>query len=583
MPFDAFVLQCIAGEIEEKLIFTRARITKIYQPGSTELLIHFRGEMKSHTLLLSAHPARARIHFTTRHFPSPPAPPPFCMLLRKHLTGASVVSLEQTPLERVLKIHLRVINAQGGEGQKTLVAEIMERRSNLILLDAPAAEKKQIILGAVKAVPPFLNRFRTILPHHAYVPPPPQDKIHPLALDYNFFVLEAEQEQGRPVTNFLLDKLRGFSPFLAREIAARAGGNVVSKEAAPLLWQKIQELLQIATDNKWEPTMLCNEEGKPHDFTSFVPRQAGSGTPRRFQSMSELVDEFYLFREKNEEKENLQQLINRQMRHYIEKARKKEKNQLLELDNAGKAEQYRLYGELLKLNLHNVPEKAVAVCLPNVYSKEGETVKISLEPYLSPSANAQRYFKKYRKAITAAKKIAARLAATRQEIAYLESVLFSAEKSDWQGLQEIRIELEEAGYLPRRLQHPEQENNSSFKPYKFITAEGEEILVGRNNRQNDLLLRQANATDLWFHAKEMPGAHVILKGAQPGKEAIEAAALLAAGHSRGAHSANVPVDYTTVKNVRRIPGARPGMVTYTGYRTIFVTPDHKKLTALLQP
>ncbi len=583
MPFDAFVLQCVAKELKEKLILTRARLVKIYQPQPMLVLLHFRGETKNYTLLLSAHPARAGIFLTNRHFASPATPPAFCMLLRKYLTGASIVSLEQPPLERVLKIHFRVVNLQGGEGQKTLLAEIMERRSNLILLDAPDAEGKQLILGAVKAVPPYLNRVRTILPRHIYTPPPVQDKLHPLALDYNFFLEEAAQAEGRPVTDFLLDKIRGLSPFIAREISARSGHHTVSKEAAPLIWQQMHKLLQEAMENHWEPTMLCSKTGVPQDYAAFKPKQQPQDMILRpYQSMSKLLDDFFHEQEQKEEREGLKQLILRQAQQHLQKARKKEKKQLEELGHAEKAEQYRLHGELLKSHLHNIPEKAAFVHLPNIYNEKEETIKIPLDPSLSPSANAQRYFKKYRKALNTEKEISARLLATRQEIKYLESVLFSAENSGRQELLEIRAELEEAGYLPRRLKKTNQEKETPFKPLRYITVEGEEILVGRNNRQNDLLLRGASATDLWFHAKDMPGAHVILKGANPGEKAVEAAALLAAGHSRGGHSTNVPVDYTRVKNVRRLPGAGPGMVTYTGYRTLFVTPDREKLAALLK-
>lgn len=582
MPFDAFVLHCVAGEIDEKLIATRARITKIYQIGSTEMLIHFRGEYKSHTLLFSTHPSRARIHLTSVHYASPSIPPSFCMLLRKHLIGASITSLEQSPLERVLKINLRAYNPEGRETQKTLVAEIMERRSNLILLDEPDEDGKRLILGAIKAVPPFMNRFRTVLPHHYYVFPPPQDKIHPMALDYNFFQEEMRREEGRPAAKFILDKLRGFSPFLAREIVARAGTDKISAEAAPKLWEKMQELLQLTTDKKWEPTMICDRDGKPQDYAPFIPHQFSSGVLRRFQSISALLDDYFLFRQKSEEMDNLQQLITRQAGLFLVKARKREKNQLAELAKGGQGDYYRLCGELLNMNLHLVPKKADTILLPNLFSEEGGQVKISLDPRLSPSENAQLYFKRYRKAGNTLKKITNRLNNTRQEIAYLESILYNTEKSDWQGLQEIRSELEETGYLPGRPKSRGATKSAPFKPHTYRGAGGEEILVGRNNRQNDLLLRQAAATDLWFHAKDMPGAHVILKGKQPSEEGIESAAMLAAIHSRGAHSANVPVDYTTVKNVRRIPGAGPGMVTYTGYRTLFITPDENTLKSLLQ-
>lgn len=581
MPFDAFVLKCVAGEIENRLISTRARITKIYQLGAADLTIHFRSEFKNQILFLSAHPTGARIHLTTHHYPSPPTPPPFCMLLRKHLTGTSIISLEQPLLERVLKLNLQGINTGGGT--KTLVVEIMERRSNLILLDEQDKEGKQVILGAIKAVPPFMNRFRTILPHHQYTLPPPQDKIHPMALDYKYFQLEAEREEGRPVVDFVLDKLRGFSPFLAREIAARAGLDKTSKDGAPLLWAKLQELLQFYTEDNWEPTMICDREGKPLDFAAFKPRQENKGLLRSFQTMSEVLEEYYLYRQKQEKKDNLRQLITRQIGQLLEKARKREKKQLAEVEKANQGDYYRLCGELLNINLHAVPHKATEIVLRNVYSEKGEEVKINLDPRLSPSENAQRYFKKYRKAGNTLKKITARLSATRREIAYLESVLYNVEKSDLEGLQEIRLELEEGGYIAGKPKAPATDKNPSSKPLKYITAGDEEVLVGRNNRQNDMLLRQAAATDLWFHVKDMPGAHVILKGSNPSKEGVEAAALLAASHSRGAQSGNVPVDYTPVKNVRRIPGAGPGMVTYTGYKTLFVTPEKEKLATLLQP
>ena len=582
MAFDAFVLSAVAGEIEEKIIKTGARLNRIYQLNPTDLLLYFKGEQEVQPLFISIHTQRGRIHFTNRHYSHPPSPPPFCMLSRKHLGNGVLVSVEQPPLERYLYLNFLALNESGKKVDKTLVVEIMGRRSNVILLDRPGEKKERVILGVLKPVPPSINRVRTLLPHYTYSPPPVQEKLHPYALDYEHFQQEMNRLEGQPAPKALLENFRGFSPFLAEEIAARAKTPIISPGAACILWQKLQEILQIYEEKKWEPTLLYDKEKKPLDCSVVKPRQATGNHCRSFNSISSILDELYEYKEKEEERQNLFAMLTRNVEQAVKKTRKKETVQLLELEAAGKADYYRQCGELILMNLKDIPARSREVELENIFSEQGGMIKISLDPRLSPPLNAQRYFRKYRKARQGEKKISGNLEQTRREISYLESVLFSLQKADLQTLREIKEELEETGYLPvpQKSRYPKQ--TAVFNPLKFISSRGEEIFVGRNNRQNEYLVQRfAAGTELWFHVKDLPGAHVIVRPGVPHEKTIHEAALLAAYFSRGAHSSKVPVDYTQVKNVRRLPGGKPGMVTYTNYKTLYVTPDEQNLRPLL--
>lgn len=586
MAFDAFVLGAVSTEIEEKLIKPGAAISKIYQLNPTDMLIYFKGTRQKRPLFLSIHAQKGRINLTEHHHDHPASPPAFCMLLRKHLVNGILVSLEQPPLERALYLNFSVINESGKEVQKTLAAEIMGRHSNIILLNNPDAEGKQTILGTIKPVPPSINRFRTLMPHHTYFPPPAQEKLHPFALNYESFQHELRMSEGKPTDRFLLENIQGLSPFLAQEIAARAKKPLLenlTENSIRLLWSKMQELFQIYGEKKWAPTLLLDDLGRPVDYSAINPVKTAAKHKRGYGSISELLDDYYDYRERAEAKERLYALLSRQVEQSLKKYRSKEKKQLLELKKSKEADYYRKCGELILMNLKHIPPKAREIYLVDFYSGEDEKIKIELDPSISPSQNAQRYFKKYRKGRQGEKKISGTLEETQNEIAYLESVLYFMEKNNLQALLEIKEELEEAGYLPPENKPYPREKAVPFNPIIITASSGEEICIGRNNRQNAYLVGHfASKTDLWLHVKDMPGAHVIVRTANPDAGLIKEAALLAAHFSRGAHSSNVPVDYTTVKNIRRIPGAKPGMVTYKNYRTIYVTPDEKTLSPLLK-
>ncbi len=581
MAFDALVLKAIAGEINNKVVGRKLRLSKVFQLNGTDMLFYFQGHKEP--LFVSIHPAGARLHFSSRHYSRPPSPSPFCMLLRKHLGGGLLTALRQPPLERVLYFDFIVKNEEGREVHKTLAAEIMGRHSNVVLLGSPDSEGNQVILGMLKPIPPSLNRFRTILPHHIYFPPPPQDKLHPFALNYGAFEQEMERFLGWAAGKALLDSLQGLNPFLAKEAAARANSTFICSESIPRLWEALQELLQVYDQDRWTPLLLHDGEEKPSDYTVIKPLQE-TGPRRSFESTSRMLDEFYEYREKVEGREKLRLFLSRQVSQALEKCRQKEKLQQAELERAREAGFYRLCGELILLNINRIPPEKAEITVENIIEgKKGEMINIPLDPSLSPSQNAQRYFKKYRKKRQGIKKIGAQLQRRKNESRYLESVLFPLENAGLEELKEIKEELVETGYLP-----PEKKPRPSAKTgpvnlLKCTSTSGEEIYVGRNNRQNDYLtLSFAAKSDYWLHVRDMPGAHVVIRSDAPDKETIKEAALLAAYFSRGAYSSNVPVDYTRVKNVRRIPGSGPGMVTYTNYRTVYVTPEPEAVQKLFK-
>lgn len=591
MGMDAFVLNAVAAETDEKIVRTGGRVGKIYQLNPAEIVLHFRGEKGLEVLFVSVDPSGARIHLAEDHHSPPPAPPSFCMLLRKHLHRGRLVSISQPPLERVLYLNFTVRDPSSREVPKTLAVEIMGRHSNLVLLDSPGQKGEQRILGAVKNIPPAINRYRTILPNHFYLPPPAQQKLHPFALNYEYFKEEMSQLEGQSAPKALLKTLQGLSPFLAQEIAVRAGVEEVHRSTLPLLWDGLHEILSLYDRRSWEPFLVLDSNGTPVDFCAFKPRSLpGNSFLRPSSSMSKTINDFFHYKEKEEARKRLYQYLENRLKQSLKKLRKKEKLQLEELEKTRRAGHYRLCGELILANLNEIPPQSKEVHLKNLYHENGEEVKVLLDPSAAPTVNAQRYFKKYRKAKQGAEKIGQQLKHTRSDIEYLESVLFSLEKSSMRGLHEVKKELEETGFLPQPKtgEHPPKKKQEEKKgvpspPLRFISSAGEEIHVGRNNRQNEYLVKHfSSKEDCWLHAKNTPGAHVIIKSEAPHEKTLLEAALLAAYFSRSAHSSNVPVDYTRVKNLARHPGKKPGMVTYRNHGTIFVTPSEDALKHLLE-
>lgn len=576
MALDGVFLRHIKRELEEKLL--GARVDKIYQPNRDELTVAFRTREAAYRVLFSARADSARVHFTAAQLENPKQPPMLCMLLRKRLSGAKLTAIVQPDLERVLHFEFDAINELGDHVTLTLTSEIMGRYSNIILTGEDGK-----IIDALKRVDAEMSSQRLVLPGVTYRLPPPQEKRS---------VLEAPSQEvtnalkalpgDMELSKALLSVLQGVSPVVCREIAHRAGrGAELTVKAMDeeqyfrtgFFFQQVKEAAQNVTGT---PHMAVSAQGKPLDFSFVNIRQYGTAAVvKETESFSKLLDDFYGERDHRERMRVREQDLLRLLSTHSERLSRKINHQRAELEQCAKREELRVAGDLISANLFQIEKGAPSVTLQNFYEESLPTVTIKLDPSLTPSQNAQKYYKEYRKAKTAEEKLNEQIDLANRELTYLDSVLDVLSRADTeQDLMEIRSELQEQGYL-RAVREKKQKQPAVSAPMKFTTKDGFTVLVGRNNRQNDrLTMKLANNNDVWFHVKNIPGSHTVLvtDGKSPTPAAMEEAAALAALHSRAKDSAQVPVDYTQVRNVSKPQGAKPGMVIYVNYKTMFVTP-----------
>lgn len=583
MPFDATVLTALKPELDR---LSGSRVLKVYQPARLELVLTLRLEGENVRLFLSAHPERARLHITTRPQANPLTPPAFCMYLRRHLEGARLTGIRRPPGERIVGLKFEGRDELGERVQLELIAEIMGKHSNIILVNNASS----LILEAIKHVTEEVNRFREVLPGLPYRNPPTLGK--PLLEDLTELAFYSKlQAQKNEVARALVGTVAGFSPLLAREVVARAGLdeklNVKEASRADLqkLWQALTELRDQIVNGRWNPTVYLSPEGQVLEVTPFPLTLLGAFPREIFPTMSSALDFFYAKKEEEERFTSTRQNLLSWLKRAQERVEKKLGLHLEAVREASSSEKYRHFGEVLLANAYRIPAGATEVELEDW--ETGAPVRIPLDPRLTPAQNAQVYFHRFAKAkktLLAAREQAAR---DREELNYLESVALALEEAeDLADLEEIKAELEKEGYLKKpeanRAGRPVQQPRS--QPLTFYSSAGWTILVGRNNRQNDrLTLRQAKPEDLWFHAKDIPGAHVVVRcpeGKFPPEETIYEAALLAAYYSRARHSSQVPVDYTQCRHVRKPSGARPGLVIYDHQHTVYVTPAEEKIKAL---
>ena len=578
MPLDAICLRAVVHELAPAL--TGARVEKIQQPARDQIVLALRGGVR---VLLSANPNQPRIQLTAQPRENPAQPPMFCMLLRKHLSGARIESVEQPGLERVVILTLRATDELGETGKRQLVLEAMGRRANLVLLDAEGR-----ILDCMRRVAFEPNSDRALLPGLFYRLPAPLAKLSILS-DADAALGRAAAGGGaeEPVDRWLVDNLAGISPLAARELAQRAAGATdvrfgdLGETGRAALVRELSVLAEVVKENNFTPTML-SRNGCPVDFTYRAISQYGAETKLETRgTFSELLDEFYGARERQE----LSARRGKELSHAATVARDRmaRKAETLRLEYAATQErdQLRLCGDLITANLYRMERGMARFTAENFYEADCPPLTIELDPLLTPQQNAARYYKRYNKAKSAEVHLREQIEEAESERSYLESVLQELAQSETeQEFEEIRRELQETGYLRGGTRKKEQRR--AFAPRAFRSAAGLRILVGRNNAQNDqLTLKRADRRDLWFHAQKIHGSHVILctGGAEPDEGSVLAAAMLAAWYSQARESSGVPVDYTPVKYVKKPAGARPGMVVYETYRTVRVTPEEKKLPA----
>ena len=577
MPLDALCLSGVVAEL--KPILTGAKIDKVHQPGRDEIILALRLGRGNGRLLLSASPNYPRLQMTELSRENPDAPPMFCMLLRKHLMGGRILSVEQPHLERIVELRLEVLDELGDRKERRLILEAMGRRANLVLVDDQGR-----IVDCLRRVDGDMSAQRQLLPGLFYRLPPAMDKADPTALDGAVGLRQVEQAPGESrVDHWLLDTFGGWSPLVCREIAFRAGGrvDVTFDELGPQGRVRVAEaaemLLNSVKENSFMPTVISIEK-RPKDFTFFPAEQyEEAGACAAYPTFSALMDRFYEQRENQERIRQKGQDLIRSVTNARDRTARKIANQQRELDATQDRERLRQFGDIITSNLHTMERGMATLRALDFYDPEGAEVDIKLDPLLTPQQNAAKYYKEYNKAKTAEEMLTIQLEKGRRELDYLNSVLENITLAEGErDLQEIRQELADTGYLRRQTKGKDKSRRLSPKPMEFRSTAGLRISVGKNNVQNDLLTcKQAFKSDIWFHTQKIHGSHVILwtGGAQPDLQSLNEAACLAAWFSQGRESGKVPVDYTPVKYVKKPAGARPGMVVYTTYETAWVTPD----------
>lgn len=573
MALDGIFLHHIKNEIKNEALY--ARVSQIYQPNRDELVIVSRTHDGSKKLLLSSRANSPRVNFCVKTPENPAQPPMFCMLLRKRIGGGKLIDVRQAECDRILFLDFECINELGDTETLTIVCEIMGMYSNIIVIN----RETEIIIDSLKRVDLTMSSQRLVLPNIKYELPTPQDKLN---------ILEATPEQivsklrsldsEMPLNKALLKVIQGISPIICREIEYRVCEGATNRAEGVIADKLISELANlktIAENCSGTPCIVYREDGRPLDNAFMLIKQYGNfAEVKTFDGFSKTLDEFYETRDSRERMRMKSQGLTKLLNNIRERTARKISKQQAELARCGEREQLRICGDLLQANLYRIERGSAFVDVENFYDEQGKTLRIKLNPAISPAANAQKYYKDYQKAKNAEIVLAKQIKKGNAEIEYIESVLDTVDRAENEReLSQIREELTEQGYLKR--QKGKQRQQAKLPPLEFESSDGFRIFVGRNNRQNDkLTLKTAAKNDMWLHTKDIHGSHVIIEsnGREISDKAILEAAQLAAYNSKARNSDKVPVDYTLARYVSKPNGSKPGMVIYVNNKTIYVTP-----------
>lgn len=583
MPFDGVVAKNVVIELSDILV--GGRIEKVYQPERDEIFLLIRAKGQNCKLILSANASYPRIHITNLSKENPLTPPVFCMLLRKHLSGGKIINVEFYDFERIISVHIEAVNEMGDITYKKLLIEIMGKHSNIMLLN-----DGDIIIDSIKHIDSDISRVREVMPARPYKLPPGQDKVSPETLDIDNFIKNARNCSELRISKYLLNNIKGFSPLLCEEVCYRAeiDGRKAIDDLTDAELEKIKDSLNVIISNisasTFSPCIAWTDQAKskPLDFHSLEMTQYPN--IEYLSSISSALDLFYTSKDTAERLIQKKSDLNKVLNNGVDRCNKKISIHHDTLRDVADREKFKLYGELITANIYCIPKNSKTVSLLNYYSENGEHVDIPLDENMLPQENAQRYYKKFTKAKSAFNYTSTQLEETLKELEYVESVLQNLDTAtNAQEIEEIRQELIEVGYVNEGKKAKTKKKLKALEPYLYKSTDGFDIFVGRNNIQNDFLtLKLSSSNDTWFHTKNIPGSHVIVKkqsGDIPDNTLLEAA-LIAAYHSKGKLSSHVEVDYTQVKNVKKPNGAKPGMVIYNSYKTIIVTPDESKIRNL---
>lgn len=579
MAFDGITVSAIKAEIEDKIL--GGRIDKVYQPEKDEIILGIRSMGQAYKLLLTSNASNPKFHFTQTNPSNPMTPPLFCMVMRKHLQSGKIIKIEQPDFDRILNIYVESLNELGDYSVKKLVLEIMGRHSNIILTD-----ENNTILDCIKHIGHDTSSVREVLPGREYTLPPSQDKINTLELDNNNFNEVLENNPSFEIQSVIYKNYTGISPIAASEICYRANVNGSTPVEAltdiqkEIVFNKFAGLVEDIKANRFYPESITNEKGKTIDFSPIEMTQFNGLEIKKYTSISELIESFYANRDFayriGQKTQDLRKLITQN----IERCIRKKDIQMQTLRSIKNRDELRLKGELLTANIYSIKKGMTTVELPNYYSENQELVAIELDSNKTPSENAQKYYKAYNKAKRTFEALKDQIKSNDEELAYLESVLTSVNNcTDEQDVKEIRRELREEGYV-KKVKNQKDKSKKHSVPLHFISQDGFDIYVGKNNIQNDeLTLKFARPRDIWMHTKNIPGSHVIIvaNGQTIPDTTLNEGAMLSAFYSKAKNSSKVPVDYTEKKNVKKPNGSKPGFVIYETNKTAYITTSEEEI------
>ncbi|MBM2658826.1 NFACT family protein [Staphylococcus pseudoxylosus] len=551
--------------VESLQFLVDGRIHKINQPENDTMLVVIRQNRKNHQLLLSIHPSFTRMHLTNKKYDNPFDPPMFARVFRKHIEGGIVKAVRQIGNDRRVEIDVQSKDEIGDTIYRTIILEIMGKHSNLILVD----DNRKIIEG-FKHLTPNTNQYRTVMPGFQYEAPPTQNKINPFEISGAEALKYIDFNSGK-IARQLLNHFEGFSPLITNEIANRR--QFMTTQTLPEAFDEVLEEIQ------GEPTPVFhkNHESGKEDFY-FMKLDQFYDDIVLYDSLHDLLDRYY---DARGERERVKQRANDLVK-FVQQQLHKSQNKLSKLiderEGTKEKEQQQLFGELITANIYRIKHGDESLTALNYYN--GEEVTIPLNPTKSPAVNAQNYYKKYNKLKTREHELQHQIQLTKENIAYFESIEQQLTHISVDEIDDIRDELADQGFMKQRKQS-KKKKKQTMQIQAYTSTDGDTILVGKNNKQNDYLTnKQAKKHHLWFHTKDIPGSHVVILSDEPSEETIKEAAMLSAYFSKAGSSAQVPVDYTEIKHVHKPSGAKPGFVTYDNQKTLYATPDYDHIQQL---
>ncbi|MEG1284357.1 MAG: NFACT RNA binding domain-containing protein [Romboutsia sp.] len=587
MALDGLVIHSIVSELSSKLL--GGKIDKIQQPENDELVLHIRNNKENFKLILSASSSNPRVYIANDYKKENPLKAPMlCMLFRKYIQGGNIVGVSQVGFERIIKISVESLDELKEKTTKDIIIEIMGRHSNIILTHS----SDDSIIDSAKRIPTSISRARQILPGLTYILPPSQNKLSPLDnISSNDFIQTLKNFDGS-IFKSIYSKFLGISPIIAKEICFRSNISEnsstidLSLEEFNSLYKVFTSLFGDINNNNYSPCIIINEKvDRVIDFSAINLTIFNELSFINKDSISSIIEDYYKTKDIkdriHQRSSDLKKSISIKLDRLLNKL-SKQKDELLESNSA---DIYKIKGELLTSYIYMIEKGMESIEVLNFYDPNYESVTISLKKNLTPSENAQKYFKKYNKMKTAKKEITHQIEISNEEIDYLENIILSIENCEnLAELQDIREELIKLGYAKSQGKLKlKKETTLTTKPHEFISSQGFRILVGKNNKQNDhLTLRLADNDDIWMHTKNIPGSHVIIKcaGHEVSDDTIFEGAMLAAYFSKSKLSSKVPVDYTKKKNVKKPSGSKPGMVIYESNNTVYVTPNEEIVAKL---